>query len=128
MALCRRVFPSYLLCLVKFPLTIVDAWLAALLEAPSPHIFFDNSCVAMFQSNVFSTLVIDLSTLFSTCFQWRKKATLYSDRVVLIPLGDDFRYKGTYEANPVFTNYQWIIDYINTHPELHAHVRSGLTD
>ena len=45
--------------------------------------------------------------------QYRKKASLYRSRAVLVPLGDDFRFQGQKEAEDQFTNYQRLFDYIN---------------
>ena len=47
--------------------------------------------------------------------QYLKKASLYRGNVVLIPLGDDFRYQTTHEAELQFLNHQKIHDYINEH-------------
>ena len=46
--------------------------------------------------------------------QYRKKASLYrNSKVVLVPLGDDFRYRTSSEAELQYENYQVIMDYIN---------------
>jgi hypothetical protein len=45
--------------------------------------------------------------------QYLKKASLYRGNAVLIPIGDDFRYRTLAEAEHQFTNYQAIFDYIN---------------
>jgi hypothetical protein len=45
--------------------------------------------------------------------QHLKKASLYRGDAVLIPLGDDFRYRTLEEAELQYENYQIIFDYIN---------------
>eukprot|EP00794_Sanderia_malayensis_P019542 gene19542-21474_t len=57
--------------------------------------------------------------------QYRKKAQLYKNNIVLAPLGDDFRYEQTFETKAQYENYQLIIDYINSHPDLKAKVQFG---
>lgn len=49
--------------------------------------------------------------------QYRKKAALYRSNVVLIPLGDDFRYQTREEADAQYRNHQRIHDYINKNVE-----------
>jgi len=57
--------------------------------------------------------------------QYRKKATLYRSNVVLIPLGDDFRWDGEGEWDAQYTNYQQLMEYINSNPQLHAEINWG---
>lgn len=45
--------------------------------------------------------------------QYRRKAALYRSNAVLVPLGDDFRYQSSKEAELQYKNYQIIFDYIN---------------
>lgn len=45
--------------------------------------------------------------------QYQKKAALYRSNVVLVPLGDDFRYSSATETDDQYTNHQKIHDYLN---------------
>lgn len=54
--------------------------------------------------------------------QWKKKATLYKTDVLLVPLGDDFRYLNKEEFDAQFGNYERIFKYLEEHPELGAEV------
>lgn len=55
--------------------------------------------------------------------QYRQKSRLFRSPVLLVPLGDDFRYTEAREWDAQFTNYQKLFDYFNQHPELHIKVR-----
>ncbi|KAJ3694916.1 hypothetical protein LUZ60_000293 [Juncus effusus] len=57
--------------------------------------------------------------------QYRKKSTLYRTKTVLVPLGDDFRYVSSDEAETQFRNYQMIFDFINSNHYLNAEVQFG---
>ncbi|KAI3378617.1 hypothetical protein SNEBB_002454 [Seison nebaliae] len=62
--------------------------------------------------------------------QYRKKASLYSidgmdEDIVLIPLGDDFRYQSIEECKYQFQNYDKLIDYINEKEHFNVAIQYG---
>uniref|UniRef100_A0A665TI85 mannosyl-oligosaccharide 1,3-1,6-alpha-mannosidase n=1 Tax=Echeneis naucrates TaxID=173247 RepID=A0A665TI85_ECHNA len=61
--------------------------------------------------------------------QYRQKSRLFRSPVLLVPLGDDFRFVDSSEWDAQFKNYQKLFDYFDQHPELHIKARFGtLTD
>nr|XP_020478113.1 alpha-mannosidase 2 [Monopterus albus] len=57
--------------------------------------------------------------------QYRQKSRLFRSSVLLVPLGDDFRFTESSEWDAQFSNYQKLFDYFDQHPELHIKARFG---
>uniref|UniRef100_A0A8C9XJD3 Alpha-mannosidase n=1 Tax=Sander lucioperca TaxID=283035 RepID=A0A8C9XJD3_SANLU len=55
----------------------------------------------------------------------RQKSRLFRSPVLMVPLGDDFRFVEASEWDAQFTNYQKLFDYFDQHPELHVKARFG---
>ncbi|KAH8359520.1 hypothetical protein KR093_007364 [Drosophila rubida] len=57
--------------------------------------------------------------------QWKKKAELYRTNVLLVPLGDDFRYKQNTEWDVQRVNYEKLFEHINGHSTLNVEAQFG---
>ena len=56
--------------------------------------------------------------------QYREKSQLYRNDIVLVPLGDDFRYETGDEWDKQYQNYEKLFDYMNQQSDWNVEVSS----
>lgn len=57
--------------------------------------------------------------------QYRKKSKLFRTKVLLAPLGDDFRFSEYTEWDLQYRNYEQLFNYMNSQPNLNVKVMRG---
>uniref|UniRef100_A0A183BP52 Alpha-mannosidase n=1 Tax=Globodera pallida TaxID=36090 RepID=A0A183BP52_GLOPA len=57
--------------------------------------------------------------------QYRKKAQLYGTTLILVPLGDDFRFDQDSEWNNQYSNYKMLFEFMNAKKEWNINARFG---
>lgn len=57
--------------------------------------------------------------------EYQRAGSLTPHNVVLVPLGDDFRYEFADEFDAQYRNYKKLFDYINARPQFNAELRFG---
>ncbi|CAI5458439.1 unnamed protein product [Closterium sp. Yama58-4] len=60
--------------------------------------------------------------------KWRKKSLLFRTNVLLVPLGDDFRYSSMLEAHAQFHSYELLFAFINSRKSLKVNASFGTLD
>lgn len=57
--------------------------------------------------------------------QYRLKASLFPHNTIFIPLGDDFRFDHAEEWDQQYTNYKYLMNYMNSHKAFNIDIKFG---
>ena len=76
-----------------------------------------------FVEDITSTTVASKAQALAS--QFRAKAAFFQFNVILVPIGDDFRYDKEFEWDRVYSNYETLVHFMNNKQEWNLDVRWG---